>query len=178
MPRTKKVLNAEEAQEKVVMRKRVVAKYNANPRAKELAHARYLRYKNDPDSSYNDPKEGDALERQKRDQKKYYQKKKEERRIAEEERIAEEKRIAEEERIAEKKRIKRERKAEQIRIYYEQEQAKRDRLDRRINKLVEGHEERGQYGPREQSAKTRELVHMALLKKQGRLPSILSFAKK
>ena len=55
---------------------------------------------------------------------------------------------------------------------------KQEALDKRINKLIEGHEERSQFGPREQSAKTRELVQIALLKKQGRLPSILSFAKK
>ena len=64
---------------------------------------------------------------------------------------------------------------EQERVKAEKKQAA---LDKRSNRLIEGHEERGQLGPREQSAKTRELVQIALLKKQGRLPSILSFAKK
>ena len=76
MPRTKKILNAEEEREKVLMRKKVVARYTAKPHAKELARARYLRYKNDPASTYNKPRVKDALECQKKDQQKYYQKKK------------------------------------------------------------------------------------------------------
>jgi len=77
MPRTKKILTAEEAQEKIEKRRKVVAKYTAKPRSKELASARYEKYQNDPDSTYNKPREGDAYERQQRDKKKYYLKKKE-----------------------------------------------------------------------------------------------------
>lgn len=82
MPRTKRILTVEEAREKVLMRKKVVARYTAKPHSKELAKARYKRYKEDPTSTYNYPKEGDALERQKKAHRKYYQKKKEEMRIA------------------------------------------------------------------------------------------------
>ena len=77
MPRTKKILSEEEKQEKIALRKKIVAKYTAKPHSKELAKARYKKYKETPTSTYNKPRQGEALERQKRDKKKYYQKKKE-----------------------------------------------------------------------------------------------------
>ena len=76
MPRTKQILSEEEKQEKKALRKKIVAKYTAKPHSKELAKARYKKYKEDPTSTYNKPRQGEALERQKRDKKKYYQKKK------------------------------------------------------------------------------------------------------
>lgn len=84
MPRTKKILSEEEKQEKIALRKKIVAKYTAKPLSKELAKARQQRYRNNPNSTYNKPREGDAYERQKKSQRKYYQKKKEEKRAAKE----------------------------------------------------------------------------------------------
>lgn len=76
MPRTKQILSEEEKQEKKALRKKIVAKYTAKPHSKELAKARYKKYKEDPESTYKNPRVIDS-EARKEFNRRYYQKKKE-----------------------------------------------------------------------------------------------------